>query len=72
MGLIKSVMNVFEIIYEEGLKEWLDETRYMEALDDLYTELMEGKITEEEYDRLEAEIIELLKKVRIYKKENGL
>ncbi|MDF2543918.1 MAG: Gas vesicle protein [Herbinix sp.] len=72
MGLIKSVFNVFELIYEEGLKEWLDESKYMEALENLYTEVEQGKITEEEYEIKEAEILEELKVVRNYKKENGI
>lgn len=72
MGLLKSVFNVFELIYDEGLKEWLDESKYMEALDNLYAEVEKGKITEEEYEQQEAVILEQLKEVRKYKKENGL
>ena len=70
MGLFHAVMNVFELIYDEGLKEWLDETKYMEALDELYNDLEQGKISEEEYEASEAIILEQLKEVRNYKKEN--
>lgn len=70
MGLFRAAMNVFELIYDEGLKEWLDETKYMEALDELYNDLEQGKISEEEYEASEAIILEQLKEVRNYKKEN--
>lgn len=72
MGLLKATFNAFELIYEEGLKEWLDESKYMEALDELYKELEMGKITEEEYEGKEASILYQLKVVRNYKKENDM
>lgn len=72
MGLFKAVVDIFELIYEEGLKEWLDETKYMEALDEMYSELESGKITEEEYDEEETKILERLKEVRNYKRNHSL
>jgi hypothetical protein len=71
MGLIKSAFNIFELIYDEGIKEWLDETKYMEALEELYSKLISGEITEDEYDEEEAIILAQLKEVRNYKKDNG-
>lgn len=71
MGLLKAVEKVFELIYDEGLKEWLDETKYLEALENLYSEVEQRKITEEQYEAAEAKILIQLKKVRNYKKDMG-
>lgn len=72
MGLFKSVINVFELIYDEGLREWLDETKFMEVLDELYSEFESGKISEAEYEAEETKVLEQLKEVRRYKRENDL
>ncbi len=72
MGLIGGIQKVFELIYEEGLKEWLDETKYLEAMEELYRQVEKGKMTEEEYEEQEEKILEQLKEVRKYKKENGI
>jgi hypothetical protein len=72
MGLLKQVANIFELIYDEGEKEWLDEEKYKEALDTLYTKLENGEISENEYDEQEAEILSELKEVRKYKKEHEI
>ncbi|MGB8454951.1 MAG: hypothetical protein WCD89_21810 [Anaerocolumna sp.] len=71
MGFINSISKIFELIYDEGLKEWLDETKYMEALNELYTKVENEEITEEQYEEAEAEILEQLKAVRNFKKEQG-
>lgn len=71
MGLFRAVEKVFELIYDEGLKEWLDETKYLEALENLYAQVEQGKITEEQYEEEEAKIMIRIKEVRNYKKEMG-
>lgn len=58
------------MIYDEGEKEWLDETKYREALNELYISLENGEISEEECEESEAQILEQLKKIREYKKEH--
>lgn len=72
MGLIKHVMDVFQTIYEEGEKEWLDESKYKEMLDDLYTKIENGEISEEEYEEAEQEILDQLRAIRNYKQEHGI
>ena len=72
MGLLKGVVKIIEIIYSEAEKEFLDETPYRQALDDLYVQLENGEITEEEYEIEEAEIVEALKEIRQYKKEHEI
>ena len=71
MGLFSAVEKIFELIYDEGLKELLDESKYLEILENLYTEVEKGEITEEQYEEEEAKILEQLKVVRKYKKEMG-
>lgn len=71
MGLFRAIEKVFELIYDEGLKEWLDETKYLEALENLYSQVEQGKITEEQYEEEEAKIMIRIKEVRSYKKEMG-
>lgn len=72
MGLIKQVMNVFEVIYDEAEKEWLDETKYREMLNELYVKLEDGEIEEEEYEELEQQILDKLREIRDYKREHGM
>jgi len=72
MGIIKQVMNVFEVIYDEAEKEWLDETKYREMLNDLYAKLEDGEIEEEEYELLEQEILDALREIREYKIKNEI
>lgn len=71
MGLFGSIYDLFKLIYEEGEKEWLDENRYIEALNELSAKLEDQKISEEEYEEAEAGIIEQLNQIRKYKKEHG-
>jgi hypothetical protein len=71
MGLFGGIIDIFKLIYEEGEKEWLDETKYKESLNELYFQIENGEITEEEYERKEAEILEQLRAIQKYKKEHG-
>jgi len=72
MGLIKGVVKIFDIIIEEGEKEWLDETKYKEMLSELYDKIENGEIEEDEYEEIEQEILDRLREIRIYKQENGI
>lgn len=72
MGLIKQVMNVFEVIYDEAEKEMLDETKYREMLNELYTKLEDGEMEEEEYEEREQQILDKLREIREYKRDNGM
>jgi hypothetical protein len=69
--MLNWIFNIFKLIYEEGEKEWLDETKYKEALQELYYQLEVNDITEEEYENAESEILDQLAEVRKYKKEHG-
>ncbi|OGO93632.1 MAG: hypothetical protein A2Y17_00805 [Clostridiales bacterium GWF2_38_85] len=71
MGILNGVLKIFQLIYEEGEKEWLDETKYKEALNELYIKLESGRISEDEYEKNEEKILEQLRTVRKYKKEHG-
>jgi len=69
--ILNGLYDIFKIIYDEGEREWLDEEKYKEALEDLCVRLESGEITEEEYEEAEESILEQLKTVRRYKKEHG-
>jgi phage-related minor tail protein len=71
MGLISSLEKVFEVIYDEAEKEWTDESKCRESLNELYVQLESGEITEEAYDEEEERILAHLKLIREYKKEHG-
>lgn len=70
-GLLDWVIKLFDIIYQEGEREWLNEANYKEALNELYIKLESGEISEDEYELAEEIIIERLKEVREYKREHG-
>jgi hypothetical protein len=69
--LLDGIYNIIKLIYEEGEKEWLDETKYFDALSELCMSLEKNEITEAEYEETEVKILEQLKTVRNYKKEHG-
>lgn len=71
MLLFDGLYGIFKLIYDEGEKEWLDEEKYKEALNELYVSLESSEITEAAYEEAEAKILEQLKTVRNYKKEHG-
>lgn len=72
MGLINRAIDIIKIIYEEGEKEWLDEDRYKEKLSELYVQLENGEIDEAEYEELEEQILERLRMIREYKKNQAM
>jgi uncharacterized membrane protein len=72
MGLIKGIVGIFQLIYNEAEKEMLDETPWLQALDELNERLEKGEMTEEQYELEEEEILEQLREIRRYKKENEI
>jgi hypothetical protein len=72
MGLINRAIDIIKIIYEEGEKEWLDEDKYKEKLSELYVQLENGEIDEGEYEELEEQILERLRMIREYKKNQAM
>ena len=71
MGLFRGVMKIFELIYEEGEKEWLNEEKYKDELKELYMIFEQGKISEEAYEAQEEQLLKQLKTIRQYKIEHG-
>jgi len=71
MGLMGSLFDLFDLIYQEGEKEWLAEGQWKEALNELNIQLEGGEITEEAFEQGEEEILAHLKEIRDYKKEHG-
>jgi uncharacterized membrane protein len=72
MWFINRIVDVFEIIYKEGEKEMLDEGKYKEMLNELYAKLDNGEIDEETYEKIEGELLSVLKEIREYKRENQI
>ena len=70
--IIKQVVKVFEVIYEEAEKEWLSEDKYKDMLSELYIKLDDGEIEEEEYDIIEQQILDKLRQIREYKLLNDI
>jgi hypothetical protein len=70
MGILNGVIGIFKMLYEEGEKEWLDESKYRESLNELYVKVESGEITDEEYEEAERAILDHLRVVQEYKKEH--
>jgi hypothetical protein len=61
---VRGVAWVAEQVAEEAEREMNDETRIKRRLAALQWELDEGRIAEDEYDRLEDELLERLERSR--------
>lgn len=72
MWFFNRIIDVFEVIYREGEKEMLDEGKYKEMLNELYSKLDNGEIDEETYEKIEGELLNVLKEIREYKRENQI
>lgn len=72
MWFFNRIIDVFEVIYKEGEKEMLDEGKYKEMLNELYVKLDNGEIDEETYEKIEGELLNVLKEIREYKRENQI
>jgi len=67
--IIKSVLKVFDIIFDTVEKEYTDEKPLKSRLMALSIMLDNNEITQEEYDAEEKKILEHLQKIRNYVKE---
>jgi hypothetical protein len=72
MWFFNRIIDVFDVIYKEGEKEMLDESKYKEMLNELYEKLDNGEIDEEAYEKIEGEILGILREIREYKRENQI
>lgn len=72
MWFFNRIIDVFEVIYREGEKEMLDEEKYKEMLNELYAKLDNGEIDEETYEKTEGELLNVLKEIREYKRDNQI
>lgn len=64
---VKSVYLIGKKIHEMAVDELLDEDGVREELKELYTLLETGKISEEEFERREEELVECLEEIESYK-----
>lgn len=72
MWFFNRIIDVFDVIYREGEKEMLDESKYKEMLNELYEKLDSGEIDEETYEKMEGELLNILREIREYKRENQI
>lgn len=72
MGLLREIITIFELLYKEGEKEWLDESRFLNALNLLYEKFEAGEINNKEYYEQEDMILEQLHRIRQYKREHSI
>lgn len=54
-------------VHEMAMEELLDEEGIREELKELYVSLETGKISEEEFERREEELVDLLEEIMSYK-----
>ncbi|MBI4333889.1 MAG: gas vesicle protein GvpG [Chloroflexi bacterium] len=71
LGPLKGLAFVARHIAEEGERAWYDEDALMGALLDLEIQLQDGEISQEEYTRLETELVERLGEARRRKTAGG-
>ncbi len=73
MGLVtapfRGLLWVFEEIAERAEKELYDEDAVKAELMEIYRKLEAGSLSEEEFNRLEAELVERLEKIDERKKQ---
>lgn len=75
MGLLGSILLapvkgpywIAKKVHDMAMDEFLDEDGAREELKELYTSLETGKISEEEFDRREVELVERLEEIQYYK-----
>jgi len=79
MGLLDSILLapvkgpcwIAEKVYDMAMDELLDEDGAREELKELYTSLETGKISEEEFDRQEAELVDRIEEIESYKQSKN-
>lgn len=67
---VKGLMWVAETLEETAEKEITDESKVQEELLELQMQFEMDEITEEEYEKKEAELMEKLEAIRKYKEES--
>lgn len=66
---LKSLMKVIQIIEEHAEKEYLDEGKVMKELLQIRLQYETDAITYEEYKSRENDLIQRIKEIRLYKKQ---
>jgi uncharacterized membrane protein len=67
MLLLKGLYQLGKKIHEMAMEEFLDEDRVREELKELYVLLEAGKISEEEFESREEELVGRLEEIESYK-----
>jgi len=75
MGLLGSILLapikgpcwIAKKVHDMAMEEVLDEEKVREELKDLYVSLETGKISEEEFERREEELVERMEEIESYK-----
>jgi uncharacterized membrane protein len=67
MILLKGIYLLGEKIHEMAMEEFLDEDRVREELKELYVLLEAGKISEDEFESKEEELVGRLEEIESYK-----
>jgi len=75
MGLLGSILLapikgpcwIAKKVHDMAMEEFLDEEKVREELKDLYVSLETGKISEEEFERREEELVERMEEIESYK-----
>ena len=68
---LKGVLWIAERVQEQTEKEHFDEEGVKRQLTELYMLLETGKISEEAFERAEAELVERLEEIEAYHKSQG-
>ncbi len=72
MGLLslpfRGLLRIFEEVADRAEKELYDEDAVKAELTDIYMRLEAGSLTEEEFDRREAELVERLGEIEEHQK----
>ena len=79
MGLLSSILLapvkgpcwIAKKVHDMAMDELLDEDGTREELKELYTSLETGKISEEEFDRREVELVERIEEIGSYKQSRN-
>jgi len=67
MIFLKGVYLIGKKLHEMAMEEFLDEDRVREELKELYVLLEAGKISEEEFESREEELVGRLEEIESYK-----
>ena len=66
----KGLFYIFKQIHKAAEEDFLDEENITAELSELYMMLETGKITEEEFDKRESELLNRLEQIEEYKKKH--